>query len=769
MKHPAGNLESLASKDASEHAHALFEKLFLASPDAIIVTTVDGHISAASPATERLFGYSQSELIGNLVEILIPERFRGRHPQRRGAYVAAPGVRPMGTGLELYGLRKDGTEFPVDIMLSPVEAGGDHSILTVVRDITERKQAETALRHSEERFRLLVEGAIDYAIFMLDPEGRVATWNSGAERIKGYTADEILGQHFSKFYPQESVERGKPQHELEVAAVEGRFEDEGWRIRKDGSRFWANVIITALRGQNGQLIGFSKVTRDFTDRKRAEESLVLELGKAVLANPDIRQMLSAIEASLQRLIPHDYAAIALYDLSNAHELHMQELPSAGGPASNQEGILPIKGTPEGWVLINQEPLLMSQLESRNAGPPTFQLRAGVKEGCWVPLDCRGEVIGTLFVGSRRQPAFDQRHIEMLLQAASQIAGTIKIDHGYRRIVQLSSKLKEEKRYLEEELRTEYNFEEIVGESHGLKTVLKQVETVASTGATVLILGETGTGKELIARSIHTISPRRDRTFVKLNCSAIPLGLLESELFGHEKGAFTGAISQRIGRLELAHMGTLFLDEIGDLPLELQPKLLRALQEKEIERLGGRKAIPVDVRLIAATNRDLARMIKTGEFRSDLYYRLRVFPITIPPLRVRTSDIPLLVRYFVNKHARRMNKPIHEIPEQTMSALVAWPWPGNVRELENFIERAVILTPGSTLRAPLAELEKVEEEGATMSELNFHAAEREHILRVLREAKGMIGGSGGAAEKLGLKRTTLNSKLRKLGIERSDYV
>ena len=699
MKHPAGKLESLASKDASEHAHALFEKLFLASPDAIIVTTIDGHISAASPSAERLFGYSPSELIGNLVETLIPERFRARHPQHRRAYAAEPVVRPMGTGLELYGLRKDGTEFPVDIMLSPVEAGRDHSILTVVRDITDRNQAETALRHSEERFRLLVEGAIDYAIFMLDPQGRVATWNSGAERIKGYTADEILGQHFSKFYPQESVERGKPQHELEVAAVEGRFEDEGWRIRKDGSRFWANVIITALRGQDGQLVGFSKVTRDFTDRKRAEESLVLELGRAVLANPDIRQILSAIEASLQRLIPHDYAAIALYDLNSAHELHMQELPSAGGPASYQEGILPIKGTPEGWVLTNQEPLLMSQLDSKNAGAPTFQLRAGVKAGCWVPLDCRGEVIGTLFVGSRRQPAFDQRHIEMLLQAASQIAGTIKIDHGYRRIVQLSSKLKEEKRYLEEELRTEYNFEEIVGESHGLKTVLKQVETVASTGATVLILGETGTGKELIARSIHTISPRRDRTFVKLNCSAIPLGLLESELFGHEKGAFTGAISQRIGRLELAHMGTLFLDEIGDLPLELQPKLLRALQEKEIERLGGGKAIPVDVRLIAATNRDLARMIKTGEFRSDLYYRLRVFPITIPPLRKRTSDIPLLVRYFVNKHARRMNKPIHEIPEQTMSALVAWSWPGNVRELENFIERAVILTPGINSACP----------------------------------------------------------------------
>jgi transcriptional regulator with GAF, ATPase, and Fis domain len=254
--------------------------------------------------------------------------------------------------------------------------------------------------------------------------------------------------------------------------------------------------------------------------------------------------------------------------------------------------------------------------------------------------------------------------------------------------------------------------------------------------------------------------------VKLNCSAIPFGLLESELFGHEKGAFTGAISQRIGRLELAHMGTLFLDEIGDLPLELQPKLLRALQEKEIERLGGRRTIPVDVRLLAATNRDLTKMVKTGEFRSDLYYRLRVFPITLPPLRARSSDIPLLVNYFVNKHARRMNKPIQVIPEETMAALVAWPWPGNVRELENFIERAVILTSGPILRAPLAELESLEEE--MPSDRNLHAAEREHILRVLRECKGMIGGSGGAAEKLGLKRTTLNSKLRKLGIERGDY-
>src|ERR1700733_14937455 len=755
--------------DATEHAQALFRQLFLASPDAIVVTAASGRISAVNPASEQLFGYSESELIGNLVEMLIPERFRGHHPQHRGAYVAAPSARPMGTGLELYGRRKDGSEFPVDIMLSPVESSGERSILTVIRNITDRKEAEKALRRSEERFRLLVEGASDYAIFMLDPEGRVASWNSGAERIKGYRADEILGQHFSKFYPQESVERGKPQHELEVAAAEGRYEDEGWRIRKDGSRFWANVIITALRGKDGQLKGFSKVTRDFTDRKGAEESLVLELSKAVLANPDIRQMLTAIEASIQRLIPHDYATIALYDVSSPQQLQMRQLPSGEEQSPVREIMLPIEGTPEGWVFLNQEPLLMTQIDDKKAGQPTHQRKAGIKSGCWVPLNSRGEITGVLFVGSRHEDAIDQRDVETLLLSASQIAGIIKLDDSFHRIVQLTSKLKEEKRYLEEELRTEYNFEEIVGEAQGLKAVLKQVETVAPTAATVLILGETGTGKELIARSIHTISPRCDQAFVKLNCSAIPFGLLESELFGHEKGAFTGAISQRIGRLELAHMGTLFLDEVGDLPLELQPKLLRALQEKEIERLGGRRTIPVDVRLIAATNRDLAQMVKTGEFRSDLYYRLKVFPITLPPLRARTSDIPLLVNYFVNKHARRMNKPIHSIAEQTMAALVAWPWPGNVRELENFIERAVILTPGSTLRAPLAELEMLEEETPATSDPNFHAAEREHILRVLRETKGMIGGSGGAAERLGLKRTTLNSKLRKLGIERSDYI
>jgi formate hydrogenlyase transcriptional activator len=329
------------------------------------------------------------------------------------------------------------------------------------------------------------------------------------------------------------------------------------------------------------------------------------------------------------------------------------------------------------------------------------------------------------------------------------------------------KLSEEKLYLEEAIDTELGFGEIIGRSSALKAVMEKVAKVAPSDATVLLLGETGTGKELVARAVHRLSKRQDNSFIKLNCAAIPSGLLESELFGHEKGAFTGAVARKLGRLELADKGTLFLDEIGEIPLSLQPKLLRVLQDQEFERLGGTQTLKVNFRLLAATNRNLLQSVEQREFRSDLYYRLNVFPIRTPPLRERREDIPLLVEHFVRKYATRMNKSI-SIPSKTMEMLVRWEWPGNIRELENFVERSVILTPGSVLQAPLSELQKVAAEGDRDKNVNLRDKERERILQVLRECHGKLGGPDGAAARLGLKRTTLQSKLDLLGIKPGAY-
>jgi len=374
------------------------------------------------------------------------------------------------------------------------------------------------------------------------------------------------------------------------------------------------------------------------------------------------------------------------------------------------------------------------------------------------------------VASLKEDQFPEKDAALLRPVANQIAIAVENSLAFRQVVERANKLSEEKLYLQDEIRTEYNFEEIIGESPALKHILQQLETVAPTDSTILIRGETGTGKELIARAIHHLSGRRERTLVKVNCAAIPTGLLESELFGHEKGAFTGAIAQRVGRFELAHRGTLFLDEVGDIPLELQPKLLRVLQEQEFERLGSTRTTRVDVRLVAATNADLTQKVADNQFRADLYYRLNVFPLTIPPLRERREDIPLLVRYFAQKYARRMKRPIETIPVKAMTALTEYHWPGNVREMENFIERAVILSRGSELQIPVAELKPRNGIGAPqLTAANgfetLEHAEREHIVRTLGETKWVIGGPTGAASRLGMKRTTLQSRMRKLGILR----
>src|SRR5215813_11455476 len=424
---------------------------------------------------------------------------------------------------------------------------------------------------------------------------------------------------------------------------------------------------------------------------------------------------------------------------------------------------PLQGTLHGEVFRAARPMAMARLDpDRFPVEAAFLGNLGILGGCIVPMIHGGRVLGNLGLGRCEEKAFTQEEIVFLSRLGTQVAIAIENALAYREIGELKEKLAQEKLYLEDEIRSEINFKEIVGESTSLKAALDKVATVAPSDATVLILGETGTGKELIARAIHDASRRKGRTFVKLNCAAIPTGLLESELFGHEKGAFTGAIAQKIGRMELANVGTLFLDEVGDIPLELQPKLLRALQEREFERLGSNRTIKTDIRLIAATHRNLPEMVSKQQFRSDLFYRLNVFPIQLPPLRDRVDDIPRLVRHFALKHAQRMNRRIETIPAETMRALVQWHWPGNIRELENFIERSVILSRGTVLNVPVSELNPP----TTTAPLAMSAAaaaavggrsltlqdsEREHILKILRETKGVLSGPDGAASRLGLKR------------------
>ena len=515
--------------------------------------------------------------------------------------------------------------------------------------------------------------------------------------------------------------------------------------------------------QRQTALAYQKQVANERDRLR----LLLDVNNVLVSNRQVRDLFPAISDCLRQVVAHDYASLALLEPGGSLlRLHALVFPEGKGLV-HQELVFSVAGSPGGWALSHRRPLLADPLSTDEypAEITDRMLAEGVRCACWLPLITRNAVLGTLSIASLHEHAFREEDVQLLSQVASQVAIALENALAFREIGQLKDKLAREKLYLEEEIHSEYNFEEIVGESRALQTVLQQVETVAPTNASVLILGETGTGKELIARAIHNLSTRREQTFVKMSCAAIPTGLLESELFGHEKGAFTGAIVQKIGRLELAHKGTLFLDEVGDIPLELQPKLLRALQEREFERLGSTRTQQVDTRVVAATNRDLARMVEEGTFRRDLYYRLNVFPVRIPPLRERREDIPMLVRYFAQKFARTISRRIETIPSETMDALVRWEWPGNIRELEHMVERAVILSPGPVLNVPISELHPTNGEAANLQRLDD--AEREHILRVLREAKGVIGGVEGAAARLGLKRTTLHFKMKKLGISRDD--
>ncbi len=502
-------------------------------------------------------------------------------------------------------------------------------------------------------------------------------------------------------------------------------------------------------------------------RERDRLSLVLEINNAIVSHLELPELLKAISTCLRRVISHDFAWFCLYDPATLQlQAHAMDFPTNQGFVEAGDPI-PLEGTPDGLAFSSQKMVHVRSL-SLTEFPAEIMKRAaaaGLKSGCAVPLISHGRALGTLSIVSMKEDAFTDDDAKLFNWIGNQVALAVANSFSYQEISSLKDKLAKEKLYLEEEIQIAYNFEEIVGDSRALKLVLKEVQTVATTDSTVLILGETGSGKELVARALHNLSNRRERTFVKLNCAAIPTGLLESELFGHERGAFTGAIATKVGRFELADRGTIFLDEVGEIPLELQVKLLRVLQEQEFERLGSTKTIRVNVRIIAATNRDLDHMVEEQRFRSDLYYRLKVFPITVPPLRERVEDIPLLVRHFAQKFAQRMKKRIETIPSEAMKALQAYHWPGNVRELENFIERAVILTQGPDLFVSLAELKRTPSHLTNSGTTTLEQAEREHILKALRESDWTIGGPAGAATKLGMKRTTLQSKMQKLGIAR----
>jgi formate hydrogenlyase transcriptional activator len=496
----------------------------------------------------------------------------------------------------------------------------------------------------------------------------------------------------------------------------------------------------------------------------------LAVSAAIVAHRDLCALVHDLAGLLQQVVHFDYLALVLHEeADNTMRLHVLE---AADPALPRAVIvLPVGEDPAGLVWQTQQPLIVSSADELRRWPRLLEkVKPGeVQSLCWLPLTTARHRLGTLVFSCQQPSGYVESDVGFLQLVANQVAVAVENALAFQEIEALKDKLAKENAYLEEESRTQHNFGEVVGESAALRRVLKEVETVALTGSTVLIRGETGTGKELIARALHELSPRKDRTFVKLNCAAIPTGLLESELFGHEKGAFTGAISQKVGRFELAHQGTLFLDEVGDIPSELQPKLLRVLQEQEFERLGGTKTVKVDVRLVAATHRDLARMVAEGRFREDLFYRLSVFPLVLPPLRERRDDIPRLVRHFTQHFARRMGRRIETIPSAVMDALVGYPWPGNVRELQNVIERAVILSQGPTLQVPPSDLQAATTQApvSTAAAVTLVDAEREHILSALRETGWVVGGPKGAAARLGMKRSLLYWKMKKLGISRTE--
>ena len=594
----------------------------------------------------------------------------------------------------------------------------------------------------------------------------------------GKTLAKVLGSLAEEFEPYVHRARaeGQPVLNVEIRAMHTiRRTEVQWRlhffpIRHDEGNARVGIVASDLTEEKK----LARAVEELNGKLRREmERLqaLADINNLLSSNWDVAFLFPRISAYLRRVLRQEMAGFLLYDAEN-DSLVRQALDFPLSKGLLAQSPVSAKGNPAKQALDARVPIVFSrrELKTFDSGIARSLVAEGLQSLCCVPMLRPTGPLGVLVLGSTRPHAFVAGDVILLTQVANQLTMAIQNHLAASEIKLLQQRLGEERKYLEGEIEYKGHFTEIVGDSPALKQVLQQVLTVATSGATVLILGETGTGKELIARAIHRLSQRKDASFIRINCAAIPTGLLESELFGHEKGAFTGAISQKIGRMELANGGTLFLDEVGEIPLELQPKLLRVLQDQEFERLGSNRTIKVDMRVLAATNRNLAERIAQNQFRSDLYYRLSVFPMLVPPLRERKEDIPLLVRYFVRQICLRMDRHVESIPPGAMDALLQWHWPGNVRELENLMERSVILSEGAVLRVPLSELRPLTlPEDSELPNQNLDHAERQHIVRVLRETHGKISGPHGAAIRLGLKRTTLQSKMQRLGISRHDYM
>lgn len=683
-----------------------------------------------------------------------------------------------------------------DVVVSPIrdQKGEPEQLVAVSRDITEHRQNEEALREanvqvtrSEERWRAVFKNsAIGVALTGLD--GRFIAVNRVYEKMVGYTEAELRKITFLDITHEDDTEHNR---ELMTDLLEGKreqFQIEKQYRRKDGSLIWVRNSVSLVPGTESMPQFVMALSEDITGRRRAEEALrkseqwnrtLLEINNAIITNLTRDALFQSVSETLRQVIDFDRSALAFYEpltdcLRYVAFTGSPRLFRIGDEVKRANSIL-------GWAFDHQQPIVRGNLENEQQYPNERKLiDEGMRSHCISPLIVRGKSIGTLSIASETEFQYSGTDAQLLQEVANQVALAVENMKAYEEIAELKARLEKENVYLQEEIRNEHNFEEIVGNSPALIEVLHNVETVAPTDSTVLILGETGCGKELIARAIHSRSKRKSRPLVKVNCGAIPTGLVESELFGHMRGAFTGALERRVGRFELADGGTLFLDEVSELPLDTQVKLLRVLQEHEFEPLGSSRTVKVNVRIIAASNRDLDRAVQEGRFRADLFYRLDVLPITIPPLRQRHSDIPLLTSFFVERFSRQFAKRITGVAQETMGLLSRYSWPGNIRELQNVIERAVVLCPGTVLRLGSdllpATNQKADGEDAVNTAGNCSApeepptslehVEKNHILEVLRRTRGVIEGPRGAAKILNLHPNTLRSRMKKLRIERS---